>query len=189
MKQINLIITITAFILISSGCAKKDNGHGHSHHGHSHHGHSHDGHSHHGHSHSNQKKDLGPNGGRILKTMTPELEFFVREDRRVQITALKDHKAIPVNGLTATLTGGDRINPPTLTFTKEGDILVSDKPLPEGDNIPVILQIKNTPDATPVKEKIQVNLSGCSTCEYREYACICNHQHGHQDYLGDHKHH
>ena len=121
MKQINLIITITAFILISSGCAKKDHDHGHSHDGH--------GHSHDGHSHNTPKKDPGPNGGRILKTMTPALEFFVLEDRRVQITALNDLKPIPVNEQTATLTGGDRNNPTTLKFAKDGDVLISDKPL------------------------------------------------------------
>lgn len=184
MKQINLIITITAFILISSGCAKKDHDHGHSHDGHSHDGHSHD-----GHSHNTTKKDPGPNGGRILNTMTPALEFFVLEDRRVQITALNDLKPIPVNEQTATLTGGDRNNPTTLEFAKDGDVLISDKPLPTGNNIPVILQVTNAPGTTPIMEKIQVNFSGCPTCEYREYACICNHQHGHQDFHGDHKHH
>ena len=176
MKQINLIITITAFILISSGCAKKDHDHGHSH----------NGHSHDGHSHNTTKKDPGPNGGRILNTMTPALEFFVREDRRVQITALKDLKAIPVNGLTATLMAVTESTQPPLIYQRRRYFSFG-QTTTRGDNIPVILQIKTRP-TTPVKEKIQVNLSGCSTCEYREYACICNHQHGHQDYLGDHKH-
>ena len=105
------------------------------------------------------KKDPGPNGGRILNTMTPALEFFVLEDRRVQITALNDLKPIPVNEQTATLTGGDRNNPTTLEFAKDGDVLISDKPLPTGNNIPVILQVTNAPGTTPIMEKIQVNFS------------------------------
>ena len=110
MKQINLIITITAFILISSGCAKKDHDHGHSH----------NGHIHDGHSHNTPKKDPGPNGGRILKTMTPALEFFVLEDRRVQITALNDLKPIPVNEQTATLRAVIETTQPRLSLPKKG---------------------------------------------------------------------
>ena len=177
MKHIDIILTLFAALLFATGCSEKDHDHDHDHpHGHDH-GHSHD-HGEAGHSHA--QKTPGPNGGRILTSVEPHLEFFIREDRKVQIAALtEDAKATPITTQTLTLTGGDRANPTSLTFAKEGDVLVSDKSLPDGQRFPVILQIKTSADSAPVTDKFEVNMGGCPTCEYKEYACICDHTHPH----------
>lgn len=129
--------------------------------------------------HKHEKKEAGPNGGRILHAVDPHLEFLITADRKIRLTPLgKDNKPVPLKEQSATATGGDRSNPTKFTFTKEGVTLVSDKPLPAGnDNPPLILQIKLSPDAKPVTERFSVNLADCGTCKHKEYACTCDHDH------------
>lgn len=122
------------------------------------------------------KKIAGPNGGRVLTGVEPHLEFFVTKDRKVKITAVDDAgKAAPLGEQSVTVTGGSRTNPTRMSFTKEGDSLISDKAFPEGNNLPVIVQIKAKPDAKTVIEKFTLNLSDCPSCEHAEYACTCAH--------------
>lgn len=128
------------------------------------------------HSAASEKRTAGPNGGRVITKVTPHVEFLVMADRKVKLTFLDDAgKPVELAAQTATLTGGDRANPTKLAFAKEGDALVSDKALPEGASVPVVLQIKVTPDAQTVTEKISVNLAKCPECSYAEYACTCDH--------------
>ncbi|WP_052573270.1 hypothetical protein [Haloferula sp. BvORR071] len=138
--------------------------------------------------HEHGKKQPGPNGGRIVTSTEPHFEFFVMPDGKVKITFLgEDGKATALKEQSVTLTGGDRAKPTKLAFAKDGDSLVSDKALPEGKEVPVVLQVKVTPDAKTVSEKFNVNLADCPTCKFKEYACIC--EHGGDDHEGhDHKH-
>ena len=122
------------------------------------------------------KKIAGPNGGRVLTGVEPHLEFFVTKDRKVKITVVDDAgKAAPLGEQSVTVTGGSRTNPTRMSFAKEGDSLISDKAFPEGNNLPVIVQIKAKPDAKTVIEKFMLNLSDCPSCEHAEYACTCAH--------------
>ena len=123
----------------------------------------------------------GPNGGKIIVEVEPHLEFFVTEDRKVQITALdKDGKAATIGEQSVSIIAGDRSNPTRMTFSKEGEVLVSDKAFPEGNDFPVVVQIKTTAEAKTVIEKFNLNLEDCPTCSYLEYACTCDHgEHGH----------
>lgn len=83
----------------------------HDHDGHDHSGHDHGDHAEHGdhkehsdHAHGEHKegeehakKTPGPNGGRLIHSVEPHVEFVVREDRRVQINFLNDDlQAVPV---------------------------------------------------------------------------------------------
>ena len=145
----------------------------------------HEGHDHH-------KAIAGPNGGKVIQEVEPHLEFFVTKDRKVQITALgEDGKAVPIGEQTVSVTGGDRSNPTRMSFEKKGDVLVSDISFPEGNDFPVVVQIKPSPDAKTVIEKFNLNLSDCPTCKYKEYACTCDHgdddHKGHDHAKGDHK--
>lgn len=125
------------------------------------------------------KKIAGPNGGRVLTGVEPHLEFFVTEDRKVKITAVDDAgKAIALGEQSVSVTGGSRSNPTRMSFTKDGDSLVSDKVFPDGNNLPVVVQIKAKPDAKTVIEKFTLNLSDCPTCKNKEYACTCAHGEG-----------
>jgi len=123
-----------------------------------------------------EKMKAGPNGGKILHSVEPHVEFFVTKDRKIQFTALsEDGKAIPIAGQSISIIGGSRANPTRISFKKEGDILVSDIAVPEGNMLPLVIQIKTTPESKTVIEKFNLNLSDCPTCDYLEYACICGH--------------
>jgi hypothetical protein len=135
-------------------------------------------HKHHDHDHG--KAEAGPNGGRVLHEVEPHLEFFVTKDRKVKITALDDKlKAIPIANQVVTLVGGDRKAPIRLKFVKEGTTLISTTAFPEGDDFPVVVQIKKKPLKKAVTEKFTLDLSPCPTCKFLEYACTCDHGHDH----------
>ena len=131
-----------------------------------------------GKNHSHEKKEPGPNGGRILTSIEPHAEFLVTADRKVQITFVDDaFKPIAPAAQVVTVTTGERSAPVKMTFAKTGDTLVSEQSVPEGNNFPVVVQIETTPDAKASVEKFTLNLSNCPDCKYAEYACICSHTH------------
>jgi len=147
------------------------------------------------HDHDHGQKTAGPNGGRIITSVEPHAEFLVTDEYKVRITFLDDHnKAVTVSGQTAGIVCGDRSNPTTLSFAvdADGNSLLSTAALPEGDKYPLILTIKTSSTEAPVREKFTLDLSDCPTCDYREYACTCDHSHhgghGHGDH-DDHDHH
>lgn len=129
------------------------------------------------HDHHHGKKTAGPNGGRVLTGIEPHIEFFVMPDRKIKLTVLdKENKPAAVTTQTASATGGDRAKPTKFTFAKEGDVLISDAALPEGNNNPpIILQLKAAPDGKTITERFSVNLADCSSCKHNEYACTCDH--------------
>ena len=128
------------------------------------------------------KKSAGPNGGRVVTATEPHFEFFVLPDGKVKITFLgEDGKATALKDQSVTAVGGDRAKPTKLAFAKDGESLVSDKALPEGKMVPIVLMVKVTADAKTVTEKFTVNLSDCPTCAHKEYACTCEHgEDGHE---------
>lgn len=122
------------------------------------------------------KKVAGPHGGRILAGLEPRVEFFVTAERKVQITFLdRNGKAVAPAEQVVTVTTGDRAAPTRLTFAPSGGALVSNQPLPTGNDWPTVVQIKSTPAAKTVTERFNLNLSTCSECKLGEYACICDH--------------
>lgn len=121
-------------------------------------------------------KKAGPNGGRILTAVDPHVEFFVTKDRRIQFTFLDDHgKPVAPAGQAVTVTTGSRAAPTVLTFSRQGDVLMSDAALPAGNNLPGVIQIKPSPGAAEVIEKFNINLATCGECQHAEYACTCGH--------------
>lgn len=158
-------VTLTAMALLTPYLFAEQKGHE---------GHDHDDHSEK--THADVAKLVGPNEGRILTSTEPHAEFFVTPERRVKITFIDGNgKALPLDGQTVSAIGGDRAAPTRMIFAKDGESLVSDKPLPEGKLVPIILQIKTAPDADNVTEKFNVDFSDCPTCEHTEYACTCGH--------------
>lgn len=122
------------------------------------------------------KKTAGPNGGRVLTSVDPHVEFFVTPERRIQFTFFDDAgKPVAPAGQSVTVTTGSRAAPVTLTFTRHGDVLRSDAALPAGQNLPAVVQFKPAPDAAVVIEKFNLNLATCSECQHAEYACTCGH--------------
>jgi hypothetical protein len=126
--------------------------------------------------HTHEKKDAGPNGGRIIATAVPRAEFFVTADRKIQITFLDlAGKPIPPAEQVVTVTTGDRASPTKLTFAKTGNTLLSTAALPAGKDLPIVVQIKSTPTTPMVTAKFTLDLSVCGDCKHAEYACTCAH--------------
>lgn len=126
--------------------------------------------------HSAGKKSVGPNGGRVMTKVTPPAEFFVTPDRKVQITFLDSAgRAVAPGDQVVTVTAGERSAPQTLAFAKSGQSLLSTTTLPPGNEFPAVVQVKASPSAKPVFERIQVNLTPCGECKHLEYACTCEH--------------
>lgn len=121
-----------------------------------------------------------PNGGRIVESIEPHFEVFIRDDRTVSITFLNEEgEVLSPSDQEISLIGGDRSNPTRLSFSKSGNMLVSDGKLPEDNGIPIILNIKSSPDAQTIREKFNLNMFTCPECDLAEYACICGHAEGH----------
>lgn len=123
------------------------------------------------------EKIKAPNGGRIIDSVKPNAEFLVTAEKKVEIRFLDETgKVVAPAAQVVTVTMGDRANPTKLAFTKDGDKLVSDKTIPDGKELPVVVQIKTTPDAKSTSAKFSLNLAKCSTCSNAEYACACAHE-------------
>ena len=122
------------------------------------------------------KNEAGPNGGRLLTAVDPHVEFFVTKERKIQFTFLdaQDRPTAPA-GQSVIVTTGSRAAPTVLTFTRQGDVLLSDAALPAGNNLPAVIQLKPAPDAPEVVVKFNINLATCGECSHAEYACICDH--------------
>ena len=174
LKILPLLVLLST-ALACPACDKHDHDHKHDHKD----GHKHDGED--GHSHD---KQAGPNGGRVLHDVDPHAEFLVLEDRKVRITFLGDDlKPVAAGDQVVSVIAGDRSDPTELTFKKDGDVLVSDKALPASDNFPVIVMIAPKKDADEVIVKFQADMRDCPSCDYLEYACICDHgDDGHADH-------
>ncbi len=126
--------------------------------------------------HSHEKKEAGPNGGRIITTVTPHAEFLVTPDRKVKITFLgEDGKVVPPSDQVVTVTTGERSAPVKLVFSKQGDSLISDGVIPEGSMFPTVIQIKATPDSETATARFNLNMANCPGCQKPEYACTCAH--------------
>jgi hypothetical protein len=113
--------------------------------------------------HDHDKEKKGPNGGLLVHAVEPHFEFFVTKDRKAKITFLgEDNKPIALAKQSISATGGDRANPTRLIFAngegKDAGSLVSDKPVPQGEHVQLVLQIKVTPDAKAVTERITLHL-------------------------------
>jgi hypothetical protein len=127
------------------------------------------------HDHEHEAK-AGPTGGKLITEVEPHVEFFVNKDKKVEIRFIDDDMKVVAPGeQVISVTLGDRSAPTKLSFTKEGNMLVSDKAVPEGNDLPTVVQIKAAPDAKSITEKFNLNLNDCPTCKNKEYACTCAH--------------
>lgn len=125
---------------------------------------------------ANAAEIKAPNGGRIIDSVTPHAEFLVTPEKKVEIRFLDEAgKVVAPEAQIVTVVMGDRSAPTKLAFTKEGDKLVSDKPVAEGKSLPVVLQIRAKEGDKAVTEKFNLNLANCPTCSHAEYACTCDH--------------
>lgn len=129
----------------------------------------------------------GPKGGKILTTAAPHAEFFVEKDRTVTITFYDTSlKPVAVAGQVVTGVAEAKTGQVGLEFAAKGGALVSNVPLPKGDDYTVVLQVRETASARPKVYRVQFSEEVCGECKRAEYACVCE---GHGDEKkDDHKH-
>lgn len=128
--------------------------------------------------HDHEHEITGPNQGRMILTVEPHAEFFVTKDRKVQITFVDDHgKKIPAKEQTVSIICGNRSNPTMLKMEIRDGSLISDKTLPDGKSFPTVVSFKMTPAGKTVREKFNLDLNACPTCDFEEYRCTCDHEH------------
>ncbi len=132
-------------------------------------------HDHGDHGHVHEKRG-GPNGGRMILDVEPHLEFLVKPNRHVELRAFDhDRNAVAFGEQWVQLIGGSRRKPTRLRFALDNDVLESDMPLPQGDSVPVVLRVRKAPASAVITIKFNVNLSDCEGCDFKEYACNCEH--------------
>ena len=118
----------------------------------------------------------GPTGGKLITEVEPHVEFLVTKDKKVEIRFVDDdNKVVAPGEQVITVTLGERSKPTKLAFTKDGNKLVSDKVVPEGNDYPTVVQIKTDAKAKPINARFNLNMTKCPTCANAEYACTCDH--------------
>lgn len=116
----------------------------------------------------------GPKGGQLLDAEPLKAEFFVNDDRKVEITfydaALQPvAPAGQVVAVTAEPAGGRT----SLELERIAGGFVSKTPLPAGEPYRVVVQVRASPEAKPKNFRIDLALSTCGECHRKEYACTC----------------
>jgi hypothetical protein len=106
----------------------------------------------------------GPNGGHVIESKAGfAFEVTVDKARKARIVFLnKDLKAEPLAAQSITGIAGERSAPTKLTFAKgaesDANVLISDKALPPGEHIPMLLMVKPTADAKATAERFELHL-------------------------------
>lgn len=112
--------------------------------------------------HDHSKK--GPNGGHVVESKAGfAFEITVDKDRKARVVFLdKELKAAALAAQSLSGIAGERSAPVKLAFTKgkdaDANVLVSDKALPAGAHVPMVLVIKATADAKAVTERFELHL-------------------------------
>jgi hypothetical protein len=106
----------------------------------------------------------GPNGGHVIQSKAGfAFEVTVDKQRKARVLFLdKDLKPLPLGAQRISGIAGQRSAPTRLAFAKgkekDADVLISDKALPAGAHVPMILTIHTTADAKAVVERFELHL-------------------------------
>lgn len=131
-------------------------------------------HADHDHDHDEKAAKKGPNGGHLVVSKDFTLEVTVDKERKARIVFVdKDNKATPLAAQTITGTSGERAKPVKLAFAKgkdaDANVLISDKALPEGAHVPMILVVKTTADAKAVTERFELHLHAGGEEDHKDH--------------------
>lgn len=114
--------------------------------------------------HHEENVSKGPNGGHVITSKAGfSIEVTTDKERKARIVFLdKDNKSAALAEQSVTGIAGERSAPVKLAFAKgkdkDANVLISDKALPEGAHVQMILTIKTTPDAKAVTERFELHL-------------------------------
>ncbi len=123
-----------------------------------------------------EKVVAGPKGGRLLENTTPNAEFFVNKDRKVEINFYDATKKPVAPGTQViAVTAEPKSGRAPLELEKTDTGFVSKTALPEGEPYRVVVQLREKEGARPQNYRIELNLEKCGECTNAEYACTCGH--------------
>ena len=109
--------------------------------------------------HHEEHVTKGPNGGQVVESKAGfAFEMTIDKERKARLLFLDGQlKPLPPGEQSVSGIAGERSAPVKVAFTKgsrqDTAFLISDKPLPAGDHVPMILVIRTGPDAKPVTER------------------------------------
>ena len=116
----------------------------------------------------------GPKGGRLLDAEPHKAEFFVTEDRKVEITFYDAGlKPVQRGSQVATVTAETQSGKTRVGLEATANGFVSRDPLPPGEPYRVVVQTRASTEAKPKNFRIDLNLENCAECNHPEYACTC----------------
>lgn len=106
----------------------------------------------------------GPNGGHVVESEAGfSFEITVDKDRKARIVFLdKELKAVALEAQSVSGIAGERSAPVKLAFAKgkdaDANVLISDKALPAGAHVAMVLMIKTTAEAKTATERFELHL-------------------------------
>lgn len=123
---------------------------------------------------SAEKIVAGPKGGRLLDTAPQKAEFFVTDDRKVEVTFYDQSlKPVAPSTQTVTVTAEPASGRAKIEMEKTANGYVSTTALPPGDPYRIVVQVREKPEAKPQNFRIDLELHTCAECKNKEYACTC----------------
>lgn len=114
--------------------------------------------------HHDENVTQGPNGGHVIDSKAGfSFEVTVDKHRKARIVFLdKAHKPVALGEQSISGIAGERSAPLKLSFAKgkdaDANVFISDKALPAGAHVPMIISIKTAPDAKTVTERFELHL-------------------------------
>lgn len=119
---------------------------------------------------------LGPKGGRLLETAPQKTEFYVNQDRHVEVSFYDSNLKPLTPGKEVVAVIAEHPNGRTpIAMEKTAAGFVSKVKLPEGEPYRVVVQVRGAADTRPQNFRIEFNLEKCGGCHHPEYACTCGH--------------
>jgi hypothetical protein len=117
----------------------------------------------------------GPKGGRLLDVDGQKAEFFVTNDKKVEITFYDAAlKPVAPGQQVVAVTAEPKSGRTKVDLEKTATGYISRGSLPEGAPYRVVVQMRPKPDARPQNFRVDLNLAKCGECSRAEYACTCS---------------
>ena len=117
----------------------------------------------------------GPKGGRLLDAHGQKAEFFVTNDKKIEITFYDaEMKPTAPGEQVVAVTAEPKSGRTRVALAKTATGYVSKAPVPEGMPYRVVVQMRAKPDAKPQNFRVDLDLENCGGCNRAEYACTCD---------------
>ena len=119
--------------------------------------------------------ELGPKGGRLL-ALNPERSGYAEvtsDNNSFYIELLdRDLKPVVIDQQTLTAVGGERRAPQRLPVETRDNRFVT--PVPAGDEVWMLLQIKPSPGARKFRVRFHHDVTSCPECGKQRWLCECD---------------